>query len=240
MDTTSPDLAPVGNNGATTPTNVSSQQVASRNDGAGRNGNNGTITSRISAEQPTSHSGTRINVIGSGQIPQPLTGGTANSTPGDELNERRGRNARALSGVAVAVTGDPGLLGPVTSVLTSEMEAAGQRVVDAESLPAVEGLLRNSEPGAGRLIHRLRAEGLAVLLLARVDPAGTRELHYMGRSDTAYSAHITLTAYDLATGRPLGTPGRATIEYTAATAERESEKVVGRLARSSLEAIQNR
>ncbi|HET7712818.1 MAG TPA: hypothetical protein VFL80_12870, partial [Thermoanaerobaculia bacterium] len=147
--------------------------------------------------------------------------------------------SRKLAGVGVAVTGDPGLTDAVSGVLTSELGAAGLKVVDAQSLPATEDLLRGGNPSAARLIDELRNEGLAVLLLARVEPAGQRQLNYMGRSDTAYSARVTITSYDLATGRPFGTPGRATIEYTAATADRESEKVIGRLARSMSESIQN-
>jgi hypothetical protein len=49
----------------------------------------------------------------------------------------------------------------------------------AESLPATEGLVRGGAP-AGELIHRLSGEGYAVLLLARIDPTGERELHYYG------------------------------------------------------------
>jgi serine/threonine protein kinase len=219
--------------GAGSTLGVSGQQMSSSNSRAGRIGAGG-------QQDPRRDRGTgRIGDGASGQTYEPNRG-AAERRQGIPPNVERERRERPLSGIAVAVTGDPALLGAVTSVLTSEMESTGQKVVDAESLPAIEGLLRGNEPGAARLIHRLRTEGMATLLLARIDPAGQRELHYMGRSDTAYSARITLTTYDLATGTPIGTPGRATIEYTSATAEREAEKVVGRLARSSAEAIQNR
>jgi len=144
-----------------------------------------------------------------------------------------------LKGVAVAVTGDQTLRGPVANVLTSELSAAGLEATDAESLPSTEGLLRGGEVSAGRLIDRLRAEGLAILLLARADPAGERQLSYLGTSETAYSARVTLTTYDLATGKPFGSRASATIEYTPRSVERETEKVIGRLARKTAEAIQS-
>jgi tRNA A-37 threonylcarbamoyl transferase component Bud32 len=180
------------------------------------------------------------------QLTHPTT--THNSTVPPATNVAPGRTvtpaptaapSRRLSGVAVAVTGDQGLLGSISGVLTSELDAAGLKVVDAQTLPATENLVRGGEVSASRLIDRLRGEGLAVLLLARVDPAGERELNYMGRHDTAYRANVTLTTYDLATGKPFGTPTRGAIEYTSATADRESEKVVGRLARNVAESIQN-
>ncbi|MDB4915066.1 MAG: serine/threonine protein kinase, partial [Gemmatimonadetes bacterium] len=151
--------------------------------------------------------------------------------------QRAADPARRLSGVAVAVTGDAALLGPVASVLTSELEGAGLQATDAATLPATEDVLRHGNASASNLIDRLRHEGHAVLVLARVDPTGQRELNYMGRSDTAYSARVTITAYDLATGRPLGSGKNATIEYTSRTADRESEKVIGPLARQVIETI---
>jgi serine/threonine protein kinase len=161
--------------------------------------------------------------------------------PGAEIHDpAAGRSSRAASGVAVAVTGDQALVGPVSSVLTSELEAAGVQAIDTQTLPSTEDLVRRGDVSAARLIDRLRGEGVAMLLLARVDPTGQRELNYLGRSDTAYSARITLTTYDLSTGRPVGSSRSATIEYTSRTAERESEKVLGPLARSVAQGLEKR
>jgi serine/threonine protein kinase len=143
------------------------------------------------------------------------------------------------AGVAIAATGDAGLSGAVSGVLRSELEAAGIEVADAHSLPATEDLLRRGDVSASRLIDRLSGEGYAVLLLARIDPTGQRELSYYGRHDTAYTSRVTLTAYDLATGRPFGSSKSATIEYTSINAESESEEMVGPLARSLAKAIRS-
>jgi hypothetical protein len=60
-----------------------------------------------------------------------------------------------------------------------------------------------------------------------VDPAGQRELVYMNRYDTAYSARVTITCLDVATGRPRGRPASATVEYTALSAERTTQQALG-------------
>jgi eukaryotic-like serine/threonine-protein kinase len=146
--------------------------------------------------------------------------------------------APARTGVAVAVTGDPALVGPISSVLSSKLSGAGIDVVDASVLPSTESLLR-SDPSAARLIETLGGEGLQMLLLARVDPTGERQLNYMGRSETAYSSRITVTLYDLATGRPVGQPQASSIEYTTRSADREAEKAVGRIGRTAADRIRS-
>ncbi len=139
---------------------------------------------------------------------------------------------RKGSGVVFAVTGDQNLVGAINGVVASELSNA----VDAATLPATEDLVRDGS--SGRLISRLRDAGYATLVLVRAEPAGQRELKYMGRYDTAYSSRVTITTYDLATSKPFGNTGRGTIEYTSANADRKAEEVVGRLAREAAEAIQ--
>jgi eukaryotic-like serine/threonine-protein kinase len=157
-----------------------------------------------------------------------------------ENNQTAAANSRRTrAGVAVAATGDAALLGAVSSVLRSELEAAGIEVVEAQTLPATEDLLRRGDASAARLIDRLSREGYAVLLLARIDPTGQRELSYYGRHDTLYTSRVTLTAYDLATGRPLGSSGSATIEYTPINADSQSKDAVGPLARSVARTIRS-
>lgn len=146
---------------------------------------------------------------------------------------------RALSGVAVASIGDRALIGAVSSVLRNEAEAAGLKAVDAHDLPSTEEML-HGRPAVRDLIARLRDDGYAVLMLARIEPTGERELSYYGRHDTAYSARVTVAAYDLATGRPIGAPGSGEITYTSINIESESQDVVTPLARECARTIRNR
>jgi hypothetical protein len=140
------------------------------------------------------------------------------------------RAAAALSGVAVAATGERPIAGIVASFLQSELQSTGLQPLDAASLPGTEGLLAGGgEPGVGDLLGKLRGAGVAKLVLARVEAAGQRELHYMGRSDTAYTSRVTVTCYDVAAGRPIGRSLSATFESTVLNQEQATEKALAPL-----------
>jgi len=139
--------------------------------------------------------------------------------------------------IAVAVQGETALNSAIADVLTSEFSNAGLEVANADDLPATEGIARNASSGA--LLDRLRGHA-GILVVARIEPAGERELSYMGRHDTAYTSRVNVTVYDVASGHPLGTRASASIEYTSINASKKAEEVVGPLAAKALEAIQNR
>ena len=133
------------------------------------------------------------------------------------------------SGVAVVVQGESALNGAVSDVLNSEVSSAGLQAVNPDDL---------SPSASTALLDRLRGKA-GTLLVARIEPTGEREIHYMGRSDTAYSWRVTVTAYDVASGRPIGARGSGSIEYTSINASKKAEEVVGPLAQKAVEAIQN-
>ncbi|MGZ4811014.1 MAG: hypothetical protein ACXV7D_16945, partial [Thermoanaerobaculia bacterium] len=139
------------------------------------------------------------------------------------------------STIVFAVQGDQGLTGAVSDVLSSELASSGLKVVDSDDLPATEGMRGAS---AGAYLDRLRGTA-GFLVLAKVEPTGQRELHYMGRYDTANGARVTVTVFDVATGRPIGARGSANVEYTQLNAAREAEKAVAPLAQRAVEAIQS-
>jgi serine/threonine-protein kinase len=146
--------------------------------------------------------------------------------------------AAALSGVAVAVVGEEPLAGTVASLVQSELSAAGMQALDAATLPGSEDLLRGQgEPSATELVRSLRGSGAAVLVLAKVQRVGERMLSYMGRQDIAYSSRVTLTSYDLATGRQKGQSRSAMVEYTQLSLEQASQKALAPLARQLAEEV---
>jgi eukaryotic-like serine/threonine-protein kinase len=129
--------------------------------------------------------------------------------------------------VAVAVVGDQPLAGAVADLLQSELSSRGLQPVDAASLPGGEDLLRGrGAPTAGELIRALAASDAAELVVARIEPAGERTLSYMGRHDVAYSARVTLTCFDLTTGRSRGSSPGATVEYTSLGVAGAAEKAL--------------
>jgi len=134
------------------------------------------------------------------------------------------------SGVAVVVQGESSLNGAVSDVLNAEVSSAGLQAVNPDDL--------SSSASVAALLDRLRGKA-GTLLVARIEPTGEREIHYMGRSDTAYSSRVTVTAYDVASGRPIGARGSGSIEYTSINAGKKAEEVVGPLAQKAVEAIQS-
>jgi hypothetical protein len=161
---------------------------------------------------------------------------TPSRTVARQQSERTSAPPPRPSTIAFAVQGDAGLIGAVSDALSSELSVSGLEVVDAEDLPATEGMRGAS---AGSLVDRLRGNA-GVLVLAKIEPTGQREIHYMGRYDLVYGSRITVTVYDVASGKPIGTRGNANIEYTQLSASREAEKAVGPLARKAVSAIENR
>jgi len=138
--------------------------------------------------------------------------------------------------VAVAVQGESALNSAIAQALTTELSSAGFEVANADDMPATEGIAGNASSGA--LVSRLRGHA-GILVVARIEPAGERELHYMGRTDTAYTSRINVVVYDVASGNPIGTRGSGSIEYTSLNAQQKAEQVIGPLADKAVEAIKN-
>jgi serine/threonine-protein kinase len=145
--------------------------------------------------------------------------------------------SRHSSRVAISVQGEAGLNASVARVVTRELEESGLDLVLVNDLPATEGL--GSHPSASSLIDHLRGQA-GVLIVARIEATGERELHYYGRTDTAYGSRVTLVAYDVATGQPIGTRESATLEYTHLNADDKADTAVAPLAKRMVGAIRSR
>jgi len=145
--------------------------------------------------------------------------------------------SRHSSRIAISVQGEAGLNAAVARVVTRELEAAGFDVVLANDLPATERL--GGQPSASSLIDHLRGEA-GVLVVARIEATGERELKYYGRYDTAYGSRVTLTAYDVATAQPIGTRGTASLEYTHLNADDKADEEVTPIAQRVARAIRSR
>jgi serine/threonine-protein kinase len=145
--------------------------------------------------------------------------------------------SRHSSRIAVSVQGEAGLNASVARVITRELESAGLDVVLANDLPATERL--GSQPSTTSLIDHLRGEA-GVLVVARIEATGERQLSYYGRTDTAYGSRVTVTAYDVATAQPIGTRGSASLEYTHLNADDRAEEAVSPLAQRLARGIRSR
>lgn len=145
--------------------------------------------------------------------------------------------SRHSSRVAVSVQGEAGLNASVARIVTRELESTGRDVVLVNDLPSTEGL--GSHPSASALIDHLRGQA-GVLVVARIEVTGERELHYYGRTDTSYGSRVTLTTYDVATGQPIGTRESASLEYTHLNADDSADEAVTPLAKRIARTIRSR
>lgn len=147
--------------------------------------------------------------------------------------------APRLEGVVVVVVGDPGLNQYVADGLMSRFQALGVDVVDGRFLPETERLI-GGNPSIGALTDALKEARIRLMVLARIEPTGERQLSYMGRSQTAYSSRINISTIDVATGRPIGRTRSESIEYTSLSAEREAREALRKIGREVAEAIRDR
>ena len=145
----------------------------------------------------------------------------------------------ALRGAAIVVTGDSGLADHVASGLLSRFRGARVDAVDARFLPETESMVLG-DPSVEALTGALRRAGVRWMVLARIEPAGERQLSYMGRSETAYRSRINISTIDVVTGRPVGQTHSESIEYTSLNAERQAETALRRIGREIAESIRER
>jgi hypothetical protein len=120
----------------------------------------------------------------------------------------------AADGVAVIAAGEPLLAGDSEAMVEKILGGLGRRVVDERALSGIGGF---PDDDSGRpipeLLRALRPHA-RYLVVIHARYLGSRELKYMGRWDTAHQARLRVTAYDLASGQPLGSGFDERIEYT--------------------------
>ncbi len=120
--------------------------------------------------------------------------------------------------VAVVALGDPALGLPAQQRIEDYLSGAGHRLVDPETV----GL---SGADTASLLRAARRHA-RVLVVVRVEPIGSRELSYYGRRDVAYSAYLSVRAYDTLTGEPLSSGFRQQVEFAALNASQRANEAL--------------
>ncbi len=172
--------------------------------------------------------------------PRPSREGSQEQTPvKPRANEPVAPAGPRLQGTAIVVTGDSALTDHIAGGLLSRFRSMGIEAVDARFLPETESMVLG-DPSVGALSDALRSAGSRWMVLARIEPAGERQLRYMGRSETSYRARINVSTIDVATGRPVGQTYSESIEYTSLNAERQAETALRKIGRDVAESIRDR
>lgn len=121
--------------------------------------------------------------------------------------------------VVVVAQGDRLLALPARQAVEQYLADTGHDLADAEALAIDEGA------GVAGLL-RQAARHARVLVLVRAEPAGSRELFFHGQRDVAYTAALTVRAYDTATGQPLGAGLSEQVEFANLNARARAQEAV--------------
>lgn len=143
-------------------------------------------------------------------------------------------------GTVVVALGESLLAPEVEKYLEHRLAAAGLELVDEKGFPDIAWWSWQSEsaPHPAELRDTLR--GLAAhLVLAQIDYLGDRELEYLGRNDRAFQARVTVMAFDLATGQPLGSSWSENVEYTQLNVGDAASKALRRQTRELAQTLQH-
>jgi len=150
------------------------------------------------------------------------------------------RHAPAPSGAAVVAVGESLLAGEVASYLEGTLARRGIEIVDATAVPSISRMLGSDQPVVrGALRNALRPYARH-LVLARTEYLGERPLNYMGRSEVAFQARLTVAVVDLEDGRVLGQPFNGRVEYTHLNVERVVAEKLRRWLRETSEHVKPR
>jgi serine/threonine-protein kinase len=161
-------------------------------------------------------------------------------TSADRRDPQPQRPVPAPDGAAVVSVGETLLAGEVAAYLQSALDRRGIRVVDASSIPAVSEVLAGEQPVVrGALRSELRSHARH-LVIARAEYLGERPLQYMGRSEVAFQARLSVAILDLDDGRVIGKPLRRRVEYTHLNVERVAAEALRRWTRETSAGMESR
>ncbi|MBX3724622.1 MAG: serine/threonine protein kinase [Xanthomonadales bacterium] len=121
--------------------------------------------------------------------------------------------------IVVVAQGDRLLALPARQAVEQYLADSGHDLADAEALAIDEGV------GVAGLL-RQAARHARVLVLVRAEPAGSRELSFHGQRDVAYTAALSVRAYDTATGQPLGVGLSEQVEFANLNARARAQEAV--------------
>ncbi len=163
---------------------------------------------------------------GSETLPGPAAGTTGGAPV--EPPEAEPAPVPPPPGVVVMALGDPLLGGAVEHELEKELAAAGVQLVDEHGIPELERLVFESHGGRVDLeaVRSILPRHCSAAVIATVEPVAERQLRYMGRSDTAWTADVLVSMVDSATGETVGAGCRKRIEYTTVGVAAQAEKAM--------------
>lgn len=200
-----------------------SQQVAGTDAAALVSNQSASPTTTTSAtEQPASSASTaQASPAATSAAAVAQTSTTASSTPAPArpTQARVAPEPPPPARVVVIAQGDSALSLPAQQRVEDHLSGDGHRLLDAETVSGLSG-------GDTAALIRAARRHARVLVIVRAEPIGSRDLYFHGRHDVAYTAYLSVRAYDTQTGQPISSGFRQKVEFAALNADTRARETV--------------
>ena len=130
------------------------------------------------------------------------------------------------TGVAVIGVGDPVIADPMVREIEQALRGVRPPLVDKRFIGDYQQFLHGEEVDLAGLTGPAVDAGVRYVIVARALPAGTRELQFYNRYETAYIVQLEVKTFDLHRGRELGSSPLEQIEYTSLNASDRAKQSV--------------
>ncbi len=130
------------------------------------------------------------------------------------------------TGVAVVGVGDPVIADPMTHEIEQALRSARPPLVDKRFIGNFGQYVDGEEIDLAGLAGPAAEAGVRYLVVARALPAGSRELQFYNRYETAWIVQLEARTFDLHLGREIGTSPLEQIEYTSLNATERARQSV--------------
>jgi len=130
------------------------------------------------------------------------------------------------TGIAVVGVGDPVIADPMTHEIEQALRTARPPLVDKRFIGNFRQYVDGEEIDLAGLAGPAAEAGVRYLVVARALPAGSRELQFYNRYETAWTVQLEARTFDLQLGREIGASPLEQIEYTSLNATERARRSV--------------
>ncbi len=127
--------------------------------------------------------------------------------------------------IAILAGGDEAISEPAEQAIERALHQHGYRIVDQNSLPRMDHLMRGERPRFADALLALRGHVDAVVFV-HARQVGSQQMTYYGQSSTLYTAQLGVRAYAVEPSRPLGPPWSEQVSFTSLNAAEKAQEAV--------------
>ncbi|MGH8041828.1 MAG: protein kinase domain-containing protein [Rudaea sp.] len=127
--------------------------------------------------------------------------------------------------IAILAGGDEAISEPAEEAIERVLHQHGYRIIDQNSLPRVDHLMRGERPRFADALLALRGHVDAVVFV-HARQVGSQQMTYYGQSSTLYTAQLGVRAYAVEPSRPLGPPWSEQVSFTSLNAAEKAQEAV--------------